>query len=109
MFDDRLKKLREARHLTQDEVAREIGVTQKSYSNYEQNKRTPEPSILIKLCLFFGVTSDYLLGIKQKDPPVDTMSTERSVIEKLLMQCSDEELLNVRDYLKFLLWRRGEH
>lgn len=107
MFDDRLKKLREARHLTQEEVAKEIGITQKSYSNYEQNKRTPEPSILIKLCLFFGVTSDYLLGIKQTDFSVDKLSAEKSVISKLLAQCSDEELLNVRDYLKFLIWKRG--
>lgn len=108
MFDDRLKKLREARHLTQIEVANNIGVTQKAYSHYEKNVRTPSPEILIKLCVFYGVTSDYLLGIK-KDHSNDTLSSERSAVEKLLRQCSDEELLNVRDYLKFLIWRRGEH
>lgn len=110
MFDDRLKKLREARNLTQQDVAEALGITQKAYSNYETNERSPkDPQIIIKLCLFFGVTSDYLLGVNQKDRPVDdNTSTERSAIEKLLRECTDAELLDIRDYLKFLIWRRGE-
>ena len=60
----KLKELRKELNLTQKEVAEAIGITASAYSNYEQGLREPPYAILINLCKFFKVTSDYLLGIE---------------------------------------------
>ena len=41
MFEDRLKKLRVARGLSQAQLAEELGLPQKTYCNYERNEREP--------------------------------------------------------------------
>ena len=61
IFDDRLKKLRIARGISQSQLAEELGMPQKTYCNYERNEREPSSTTLIKIASYFGVTLDYLL------------------------------------------------
>ena len=63
-MNKRLRELRKELNLTQKEVAKAIGITVSAYSNYEQGLREPPYAILVNLCKFFKVTSDYLLGIE---------------------------------------------
>lgn len=58
-----LKELRKIRNLSQNDVAKAIGVSQVTYSNYENGRRTPSNFTLLSLSKFFNVTTDYLLGI----------------------------------------------
>lgn len=58
----RYKELRLAKKLSQDDVAKYLGVTQQAYANYERGARKPDPDTLLKLADFFEVTVDYLLG-----------------------------------------------
>ena len=62
-MNERLKQLRLEKGVKQEEVARIIGITKSAYSNYEQGIREPSFEILIKLCKYFDVTADYLLGL----------------------------------------------
>lgn len=62
---ERLKLLRKAKGVTQKEVAFAIGITLSAYSNYEQGLREPSNQILIKLCKYFDVSADYLLGLSE--------------------------------------------
>lgn len=62
MFNDKLRELREKKHLTQIEMADLIGVTQATYSAYENKKQTPKLEIFIKICDQFNVSADWLLG-----------------------------------------------
>ncbi len=64
MLNDRLKMLRNEKGVSQKEVAKAIGVTLSAYSNYEQGIREPSYEILIKLCKYFQVSADYLLGLE---------------------------------------------
>lgn len=57
-----LKKLRKIKGLTQTEVAQFIGITQNSYSYWENDKVKIDNASIIKLADFFGVTVDFLLG-----------------------------------------------
>ncbi|ALS27853.1 Xre family transcriptional regulator [Paenibacillus sp. 32O-W] len=59
---ERLKELRLKRNLSQEEVARQIGITRSAYSHYEINNRQPVYETLIKLSDFFGVSVDYMIG-----------------------------------------------
>ncbi|MBN1208542.1 MAG: helix-turn-helix transcriptional regulator [Myxococcaceae bacterium] len=48
--------------LTMEQVAQSIDLPLLAYARMERGKILPTPSTLIDLCLFFGVSSDTLLG-----------------------------------------------
>lgn len=62
-MNKKLKELREEMKKTQKEVAIAIGVTTSAYANYEYGIREPSVDIIIKLCKYFNVSADYLLGL----------------------------------------------
>jgi len=59
---ERLKQLRLQRKISQEEVARTIGITRSAYSHYEINNRQPVYETLIKLSTFYEVSLDYIVG-----------------------------------------------
>ncbi len=63
MFEDRLKRLREARGLGQKEVSNQLNLKIRTYSSYENNEREPNSEVLVAMSKFFGVSIDYLLGV----------------------------------------------
>ena len=63
-----LRKLRKSKGLTQTEIAQFIGITQNSYSYWENDKVKIDNASIIKLADFFGVTVDYLLGRDEFTP-----------------------------------------
>lgn len=64
MFDDRLQKTREAAHLTVKQVAAALRLPYTTYNNYEKNTREPPGGLICKIAEFFGVSTDYLLGMR---------------------------------------------
>lgn len=58
----RLKELRISENKTQSEIAKEINITQFTYSNYENGKTEPTVEILCQLANYYGVSLDYLVG-----------------------------------------------
>lgn len=56
-----LQELRKSRHLTQQELAEQVGYSDKSISKWELGKAIPTVDILIDLASFFGVTVDYII------------------------------------------------
>ena len=63
LFKDRLKELRKEKNLSQTELAKDLEVSQRSVSSWETGFRQPDFETLEKLAKYFGVTSDYLLGL----------------------------------------------
>ncbi|WP_299090443.1 helix-turn-helix transcriptional regulator [uncultured Metabacillus sp.] len=63
MFANRLKSLRLARKLTQDDVAKMLGITRQGYGHYENpnSKREPDHATTQKLAEIFNVSIDYLI------------------------------------------------
>lgn len=62
IYHDRMRGLREDNDLTQTQVASVLGVAQTTYSQYELNQRSMPIEYLIKLCEFYDVSADYMLG-----------------------------------------------
>lgn len=60
-----IRELRKAQHKTQKEVAQAIGITAQSYQAYEAGKTLPTLENFIKLCIYFDVTPNSLLGISE--------------------------------------------
>lgn len=62
----RLKELRLERNLRLKDVAEAVGVTLNAISMYESNTREPNIDIIKKLCKFYNVSADYLLGLSDE-------------------------------------------
>ena len=60
---DKLRELRIDKDLTQTSVANILKTTQSYYSEYELGKRPIPIQHIITLCLFYGVSADYILGL----------------------------------------------
>ena len=60
-YYNRLKELRTDRDLFQKDIAEILDIDQQYYSRYEQGKNELPIRHLKTLCLFYGVSSDYIL------------------------------------------------
>lgn len=65
MYNEKIRYLRERKGLTQEDVAKLLDTTQQQYSRYENGTEMPY-SLLIKLALFYNVSTDYILGLTKK-------------------------------------------
>ena len=61
-----LRELREDRDIKQATVARVLGTTQQVYSRYENGVNEMPIRHLRTLCEYYGVSADYVLGLKKK-------------------------------------------
>lgn len=61
IFGERLKNLRQAKKITQQELADELGIAASTVGMYEQGRREPDRTTLLAMSSFFGVSVDYLL------------------------------------------------
>ena len=57
---DRIKQLRKALELTQQEFADKIGVKRNSFANYETGRNTPIDAIIVSMCREFNVNEEWL-------------------------------------------------
>ena len=62
----RMRDLREDRDKTQREIAQVLGTSQTMYARYERGANELPIRHLITLCWYYGVSADYLLGLKDK-------------------------------------------
>lgn len=63
MIGKRLKELRTSEGLTQQELAKILNVSSMSISFYENEQRKPDSDFIISVSKYFGVSTDYLLGL----------------------------------------------
>ena len=69
MFHLRLRDLREDNDLTQKEVAAYLGIDQRTYSNYETEKRSMPMEQYRSLAIFYKTSLDYLVGLTDSNEP----------------------------------------
>ena len=62
-FAERLKYLRSENGITQVKLAEETGLSQAALANWENGQRSPSAYAVVILAKYFGVTTDYLLGV----------------------------------------------
>lgn len=98
MSRNRIRDLREDRDLRQADVAEATGIDQRTLSNYETGKTSPDGFALIKLADFFGVSIDYLVG--RTDMP-------KSTPEELIRELETAQRL-IDDALKTLRRMRSD-
>ena len=96
-FGARIKRLREEKHLKQEQVASVLRVNRKAISHYENDLREPSFEILIKMSELFRVPTDYLLGVDNERtiPAAGLSDEEYLLIRELVSDIAEKnELLN---------------
>lgn len=89
-MNERLKKLRKALDLTQQEFADRIGIKRNSFANYETGRNTPIDAIIISICREFNVSEDWLRdGIGDMFLPTDRSADIAKLTKQLLNEESD--------------------
>ncbi len=81
-----IRKLRQEKGITQNELSNYLGLTPKMVSFYELGERFPPYDIINKLADYFEVSTDYLLGRSEIKNP-----------EKLLNNYSKLSLENLKE------------
>lgn len=64
---ERIRELREdlPKKKTQSEVAQELQITQRKLSYIETGKTEPTIDDIIRICKYYGVSADYVLGLAE--------------------------------------------
>lgn len=78
----RLKKLREERGLSLDDLVSIFNINKSTLSRYENNLREAKQSVIVELADYFGVSTDYLLG-RTDDPGQKTEPAPQNESERL--------------------------
>ncbi len=98
-FGEKLKALRTDLDLKQSDVAQKLGISASVYGNYEQDKRSPDYKTLAKICIFYHVSADYLLG-------VPTESGCFSALSNTLRSMHPADRQQVNEYAEMLCFYR---
>lgn len=61
MIGNRIKELRNERNISQMNLAKQIGVSQKAIDYWERGVNEPKASYIVLLCDYFDISADYLL------------------------------------------------
>jgi transcriptional regulator with XRE-family HTH domain len=94
MFGDRLKELRNSKHLTQEQLAEILKVNRAALANWETNRAYPDVNIIKELAIFFDVTIDFLLG-KDEDSLIARIGAVLKANKGLLSKEEEEFLLKM--------------
>ncbi|MDE6149434.1 MAG: helix-turn-helix domain-containing protein [Ruminococcus sp.] len=65
-FYQRIRDMREDNDLSQEKVAEVLEITRQQYQLYESGKREMPMHLFITLAQHYGVSLDYLAGIKKQ-------------------------------------------
>ena len=108
MIGERLRKLRKAKGLRQEELSEIIGVQKSTVSLYEKDKNNPSDKVKIEIARYFNVSLDYLLGVI--DEPVPCYNPKSFI--KLPDDISEKKKSLLSDYLDRLvgskfIWRKN--
>ena len=66
-FGERLRALRQAKGLTQRQLALQLSLSKSVVSSYENGFRYPSFEVLVKIASIFCTTTDYLLGVSHSE------------------------------------------
>lgn len=116
---ERLKKAREKKGLSREDLGKYLGVSYSTISKYETDEREPSNEILIKICKYLDISADYLLGRSDDVPVEEIKASDEEIISTFpsggnpmnnLPEPALKELEHYTEYLyqKWKGWKPGD-
>jgi transcriptional regulator with XRE-family HTH domain len=81
-FGQRLKRLRQERDWSQQQLANKLKIHQKQISGYERGLHLPSAELLIRIAELFNVSLDYLV-MDRSDEGQRVQISDRELLQKL--------------------------
>ncbi len=101
VFSERLKSLREAIGVSQEEFAAAIVVSRVSLSNYEKGERRPDITVLMRIHEVTGCSISYLLGYSENmKEENDELGAETYLNDDAIIALRD---MNIDGFMNYLL------
>jgi transcriptional regulator with XRE-family HTH domain len=100
IIGERLSQLRKDKGLFQKDLARILGISRKSVSQYERELRSPPDDLKIKIANYFNVSLDYLMGLTK----IEHYDENRYLI--LPANAPNEVKEKTEEYMNFLILKR---
>jgi transcriptional regulator with XRE-family HTH domain len=112
MLGNNLAYLRKRKKLSQEELAKIIGVAKPTLSSYEQNKRMPDMDIQGKIADYFGVSLDYLhdrIAKPNGATDEDVLDIEEAIRDNVSMlyggiKLDEEDKQKLEQTLRLVFW-----
>lgn len=60
---ERLKQIRKLKKITQEELAKYLELNQSQIARYENGQLSLDAKTITKICKFFNISADWLLGL----------------------------------------------
>jgi len=98
----RIKKIREERGLTQENVADEMGLTQSSYGRMEMNDNRLTANRLIRISEILNVSISTLFGEKAQNIIHENKGDNAQAQIGTLVQPDKEHIESLKEEIKFL-------
>ena len=97
MIGERLAEVRKDHKDRQADLAKKLHVTLYTIRSWEQEKSSPSNEMLVRICMLYHVSADYLLGLSNHDPLLyDDLD---------LSDVGKQDMKNLREYVRFLKWK----
>lgn len=94
LLGEKLKKLRKARGLSQEQLADQLNVSRQAISKWELGESTPDTDNLVALSDYYGVSFDYLLR-DQEVPEVSEKVMMREVQPLISSGCLKKGVVGI--------------
>lgn len=102
-FSKRLKEIRKKSGLSQEKLAKELEISKSALSYYENGERIPDIVFLDKVCIYYNVSLDYLMGYSDAMNPEKASIVDRTGLSEEAVNILIEEFDNDNDYLSNIL------
>ncbi|MFR4978304.1 MAG: helix-turn-helix domain-containing protein [Butyricicoccus sp.] len=102
---NRIRDLRKEHELSQQELAKQLGVNQTAVSQWERGVTTPSSTVMVDLCKLWNVTPDFLLGLSD-EKIASTMeqvdAKELQLLKDLVDQLTPDQQQELLRYGRYL-------
>jgi len=78
MVKKMLKVVRKSHKLTQEDIAKMLGIDRTTYTFYETGKTSPSVSTLVTLAKMYNCSVGYLAGVEENNPRFKKVETDIS-------------------------------
>ncbi|MBQ4104895.1 MAG: helix-turn-helix transcriptional regulator [Clostridia bacterium] len=102
MIGERLQELRKDKGMSQEELAKILGVSHYTVSSYECNRSDPDDSSKVVIAKLFDVSLDYLLGLV--DEPVSYNREQKHIC--LPHDFDDKNLAEIENCIEYIKYKK---
>lgn len=104
MIGKKIKELREIKQITQEELAKYLGVAPQTVYKYEKEINEPDLKTTSKIAEYFNVTTDYLLGrtdnLDMLNEPIQIAASMKDGLD--ISDMDDDEKKFINDFVKMV-------